>query len=389
MSTAAGRSPEERATAGRALAELLPAALVDPHIHQWDPLTTRREASGRARLLRPLPALPRALRRVVPLADREFVGDPRHVLRPYLPGTYAADCGGLPVASVVHVEASWPVRDHLDGVEETRWLTTLPFGRDGAPRLGGIVARVDPRWEDAGAVLDAHLRASELVRGVRLSASHHPDPGVRDFTDAPAAYAEPAFLDGFEAVAGRGLSFELWCYAHQLPAALGLVRRYPETTFVLDHYATPVGLLGPRGRHTGRYPHQRREQLAAWREDLAALAEHPNAVAKHSGLGMPSLGEERRAALGLPEVNGPGARAAFVDAVAPLIRHLHACFGPGRTMWASNYPIDKPGLTLPATVGLLLEVLGAEADLPALTHDVAHRVYRLPAPAPDLTREPG
>ncbi|POM23626.1 Amidohydrolase [Actinomadura rubteroloni] len=357
------------------LAERLPASIVDPHVHQWDPLTTTRAGSGRARLLRRVPRVPRGLRRVVPRADREFLGDPHHVLKPYLPGTYARDLGGLPVGTVVHIEAAWPAREHLGTVAETRWVAGLPFGRDGAPRLGGIVVHVDPRRDDVGAVLDAHRAVSGLVRGVRFSAAHHPDRGVRDFADVPAAYTDPAFLDGFAALAERGLSFELWCYAHQLPGALGLVRRYPETTFVLDHYATPVGFLGPRGRHTGRFAHQRREQLAAWRDDVAALAEHRNVVAKHSGLGMPLLGGERAAPLTPDDVHGP--RAAFVDAVAPLVRHLHDCFGPERTMWASNFPVDKPGLTLPATLGVVLEVLGEDASLDALTRDVARRTYRL------------
>lgn len=350
----------------------LPDHVVDPHVHQWDPLTTPRVVSREARLVRRLDRVPRGLSRLLPQADREFVGDPHHVLKPYLPTTYAADAGPVPVGTVVHVEAAWPHERHLDTVQETTWLTTLPFGRDGLPELGGIVVHVDPRWPDAGEVLDAHVAASALVRGVRCSAANHPDKGVRDFCDVPSVYADRAFLDGFEAIASRGMSFELWCYAHQLPDAVGLVERYPDTTFVLDHHGTPVGALGPRGRHQGRFPHQRREQLAAWRDDVAALAAHPNVVAKHSGLGMPVLGLVRAA-----PVEVGGSSAEVVDALAPLVQHVHDCFGAERTMWASNFPMDKPNLTLPATLGVLVEVLGDDLDLTALTRDVARRVYRL------------
>jgi predicted TIM-barrel fold metal-dependent hydrolase len=353
----------------------LPEQVVDPHLHQWDPLTTTREVSREARLFRPFQRVPRRLNRLLPRADREFVGDAHHVLKPYLPHLYAEDAGVLPVGTVVHIEAVWPHEPHLESVGETRWLETLPFGSSGLPRLGGIVVHVDPRWSDAGAVLDAHAEASDKVRGVRFSAAHHPDPAVRDFSDTPAVWSEPGFLDGFAALAERGLSFELWGYAHQLPDALGLVERYPETTFVLDHFATPVGVLGPRGRHTGRYPHQVRDMLASWREDVSALAAHPNVVAKMSGLGMPVLGGDlRAAAVDLADL--PRERR-LVDAVAPLVQHVHASFGLERTMWASNFPMDKPTLTLPATLGILVEVLGDEADLTALTRDVASRVYRL------------
>jgi predicted TIM-barrel fold metal-dependent hydrolase len=101
--------------------------------------------------------------------------------------------------------------------------------------------------------------------------------------------------------------------------------------------------------------------MAAWRDDVAALAEHPNVVAKHSGLGMPILGGD----------------SVPTDRVAPLIRHVHDVFGPDRTMWASNFPMDKANLTLPATLRLLTDVLGPDAHLDLLVRDVARRVYRL------------
>ncbi|RJS45659.1 amidohydrolase family protein [Nocardioides cavernaquae] len=351
-----------------------PDGVVDPHIHQWDPLTTERIVSKQARAFRLLPRVPRALRWVLPRADREFVGNPHHVLKPYLPLDYRRDAGEVPVATVVHIEAAWPHAEHRDAVGETRWISSLPFGVDGAPELGAIVAHVDPRWSDAGEVLDLHLAASPLVRGVRTSAANHPDPGVRDFEDAPRLWADPAFLEGFTAVAERGLSFELWGYAHQLPDALPLVRAYPETTFVLDHYATPVGLLGPRGTSTGRSERVRADQLARWRDDVSALAALPNVVAKHSGLGMPVVGGEVRSARTAP------LDARFVDTVAPLIRHLHDAFGASRTMWASNFPMDKPGLGIPASIALLTEVLGTDADLDLLLRGVALRSYRISRP---------
>ena len=209
------------------------------------------------------------------------------------------------------------------------------------------------------------------MRGVRCVAAHHPDPGVRDFADQPHLLSDPAFLKGFAAIAERGLSFEIWCYAHQLPDALVLAQEYPETTFVLDHYATPVGLLGPRGKTTGRTT---RNGPPSWRPGARTSppsAALPNVVAKHSGLGMPLLGANRSRPLAADAV------AEMTDQVAPLIRHVHDVFGADRTMWASNFPIDKAELTLPATLRLITDVLGADADLTKLVRDVARRVYRI------------
>ncbi|MBB3036949.1 amidohydrolase family protein [Hoyosella altamirensis] len=346
-----------------------PIAMIDPHIHQWDPYTTPRHTTRKARLFRPLPQIPRALRWTAPRSDREFIGHPHHAMKPYLPSDYLRDAGQLPVTSVVHIEAAWQASGHLGGVDETRWVAALPFGQDGSPQLGAIVVHADPRWEDAGDVLDAQTAASRLVRGVRFSASNHPDPAVRDFCSHPGVLSDPSFLRGFAALADRRLSFEMWLYSHQLPDAAVLAREYPETTLVLDHYATPVGLFGPRGKHTGTTGRDRSSLLAKWRDDIATLAQFPNVVAKHSGLGMPLLGGDLRRPIDVAQL------PKIVDRSAPLIRHLHDSFSADRTMWASNYPIDKPVHTIAASARVLLEVLGGDAHPQKLFHDVAQRTY--------------
>jgi L-fuconolactonase len=348
-----------------------PEGIVDPHIHQWDPITTERVTSKEARLLRPLPRVPRWVRAILPQADREFAGNPNALVKPYLPATYAADAGPVPVATVVHVEAEWPAPRHIDSVEETHWITSLPFGEDGAPELGALVVAADPRKPDVGEVLDAHLAASDLVRGVRFKIPTHPDPAVRPFCDDPEVLDDPAFRDGFGAIGERGLSFDLWAYCHQLPKATRLVADHPETTFVLDHFATPVGIFGPRGKHTGQTAADRATILATWREDLAAIAAYPNVVAKASGLGMPITGND-------PRRPYDGVRLAELsDRTAPLIQHLHACFGPDRVMWASNFPMDKPTVRLSGSIQILLDALGADAQPAKLLRDVARATYRL------------
>ena len=109
----------------------------------------------------------------------------------------------------------------------------------------------------------------------------------------------------------------------------------------------------------------RKEILDRWRDDIDALAALPNVVAKHSGLGMPVLGLGR-----LP-------REEFRDAVAPLVIHLDHAFGPERTFWSSNFPIDKPNTALPDTIWALREILGDRFDENRMLRDNATRVYRI------------
>src|SRR4051812_23322740 len=101
----------------------LPDGIVDPHIHQWDPLSTPRVISREARLLRRVSRVPRWFARLQPQAKGQFVGDPPHVLKPYLPADYRRDAGSIPVASVVHIESeTWVTTHHLETVDETRWV---------------------------------------------------------------------------------------------------------------------------------------------------------------------------------------------------------------------------------------------------------------------------
>ncbi len=341
------------------------AGIVDAHIHQWDPFTTKRVASGPARIIRRAPFMRPLVTRMLPHASRGFIGDPRYMFNAYLPANYVADAASVRVDTIVHIEAAWPAKTPMDTVGETRWVSSLPFGTNGAPALGAIVVHANPSEPDVAEVLDAHLQASPLVRGVRTSAAHSPDRGIADFAKRPNVLSEPAFLRGFAAVAERGLSFEIWLYAQDLPSAVELASEYPDTTFILDHYATPVGALVPTGRHTGTTAAERKEILDRWRGDVDELAALPNVVAKHSGLGMPVLGLGR-----LP-------REEFRDAVAPLVTHLDHAFGPERTFWSSNFPIDKPNISLPDTIWALREILGDRFDENRMLRDNAKRVYRV------------
>lgn len=339
--------------------------VVDAHIHQWDPFTTPRVVTAAAKVVRRVPPLLPALARLFPRSKREFVGDPQYLVREYLPRDYRADGAAAGVGTVVHIEAGWQAKDPLAVVDETRWVAGLPFGSAGAPELGGIVVHAEPHDPHVGEVLDAHLAASALVCGVRCLAAHSQDRGVLSWTPASHLYTEPGFLRGFAAVAERGLTFDMWIYGQQLPDAVVLAGEYPETTFVLDHYGTPVGVFGPRGRHTGDTSIARDDILRRWRDDISALAELPNVVAKHSGLGMPVLGA------------GPVSRERLRDLAAPLISHLDAAFGPDRTFWSSNYPIDKPNLVLADGVWMLRDVLADRLDEDKMLRGNARRVYRL------------
>lgn len=342
--------------------------IIDAHIHQWDPHSTPREFSRLAKLFRYLPLPITVASRLAPRRDREFVGDPTAYTGPYLPADYRDDTAGLPVKAVVHIEVEWTGPK----TEETRWVAGLPFGVD-TPALAAISASADPAAPGFADLLDAHLSASPLVRGIRTMVANHPDPDVRDFA-GPGVLRTPAFLDGFAALVERELVFEAWVYSHQLPEVTALARRYPEASIVLNHLATPAGIFGQVGAETGPDPRRRQEIFERWRDDIAELAALPNITAKISGLMMPILGHP------VPHHGGTTPVSQLVDRIGPMLRHAADVFGVRRLIWGSNFPVDKPITTLvgsaTAAATVLTDIAGPQA-LDAAFRGNAQRVYRL------------
>ena len=345
-------------------------SIIDSHIHQWDVPRTAHSQAGLARIYQRAPFLmDRLFPLMAPRSDREFVRTPAHVLRPYLPATLAADQApvvqavGVPVSGVIHVQADWHGPDPVD---ETRWLETLPFGIDGHPALVGIVAYADPRTPDFAGVLDAHAEASSRFRGVRCMGAWHRDKGVRRYAEEEGLLRSPDFLRGFAALAERGLTFDAYVYSEQMEDVATLAAEYPETTIVLDHYAPPVG-WGGRMSGVGRTATERDQLLAQWREAISQLATHQNVVAKHSGLAFPILG--------LP--NGSYDRERIAETMRPLIDHTQDQFGTDRTLFGSNFPMDKALASYDQVIGALTDVLAPRGDdvLAAVFHENARRIY--------------
>ncbi|MFI6997963.1 amidohydrolase family protein [Nocardia sp. NPDC050175] len=348
--------------------------IIDAHIHQWDPFTTPREFSGTAKLLRALPVPMDLAKRLAPRRDREFTGDPTAFSRPYLPADYRADAGDEPIDTIVHIEVSWAGKEALAEADETAWVARLPFGGEN-PELGAILGNANPAAPDFAALLDAHLAAAPLLRGIRAHVAHHPDPGVRPYADHPGALATKEFLNGFGELAERDLSFEAWVYSHALPDVTALAERYPEVPIVLNHLATPAGIFGPIGKHTGTNPSLRRALFLRWRDDLSALAEHPNVVAKVSGLMMPVLGHP------VPPRGTATPVPVLVDRIHPLIDHALDVFGADRLIWGSNFPVDKPITTIAGSIEAVATSVtghgGGQAELAHIFRDTARRVYRI------------
>jgi predicted TIM-barrel fold metal-dependent hydrolase len=217
-------------------------------------------------------------------------------------------------------------------------------------------------------VLDAHEEAAHgLFRGIRHAGACDPHPGaLRIPGRAPAELYERAdFRAGLARLGERGLTYDTWQYHHQLPAFERLARAVPDTTLVLDHFSTPLGV--------GAYRGQRESIFERWKHDLAAVAACPNVVAKLGGLAMPDNG------FGWSERNSPASSDEIATAHAPYYHHALECFGANRCMLESNFPVDKLSVSYAVLWNGLKKLVAActDEEKDHLFSGTAERTYRI------------
>lgn len=310
--------------------------------------------------------------------------DPHHHLwpeggaLPYGIDTLAADTGsGHNVVATVFIECHAAYRPdgprHLKPVGESEFVTAqataLAEQHPGAAPISGIVAHADLAIGDLlGEVLDAHeAAAGTLFKGVRdaLSSALEPETLAIPGGAEPGKFANEAFRAGVRELGRRGLTYDTWHYHHQNAEMLELARALPDTTMVLDHFGTPLGV--------GQFAGRRDEIFGEWAEGVAQLAACDNIVAKLGGLAMPDNG------FGWHEDPTPPTSDEFVEAQARYYHHTIDCFGPERCMFESNFPIDRFSLSYPVLWnGFKKLAAGYSADeKAAMFSGTARRIYRL------------
>lgn len=251
-------------------------------------------------------------------------GDYSALRRPYLPADYFADAAPHQVVKTVYVETEWDPRDPIG---EMRYVERLRR-ESGFPTVAVAQAWLD--HADLGATLAA-LEQFDFVRGIR----HKPRPGQME---------DARWRAGFGQLVRQGLRFDLQAPWVQLEEAARLAREFPDARIILNH----TGLPADRSR----------DGLAGWRDALKKLAACPNAAIKISGLGLP--GQAWTA-------------ASNRDVVLTAID----VFGIGRSMFASNFPVDGLCASFAAIAAGMHEILRgfAPAEQRAFFHDNAVRIY--------------
>ena len=318
--------------------------------------------------------------------------DPHHHLWDLRPGRIAPRYlldeiledlnSGHNVVSTVFIECGSMFKpdgpEALRPVGETEFVNGIAAmsasGIYGASRVAaGIVGTANLRLGDAvGDVLDAQIEAGcGRFRGIRLGGTWDPHSDIPNHrTDPPEGmFLRGDFRAGFAHLGRRDLTFEAWCYYHQIPQAMDLARTFPDTTIILDHFGGPIGV----GPYAGRAD----EVFAAWRANIDRLAACPNVVAKLGGINMEVNG------FGWHEQPRPPTSQELLDATRRYYEYTIEKFGVDRCMFESNFPVDKASCSYTVLWNSFKRLTtGFSADEKAkLYHDTAARVYRLQPPA--------
>ena len=261
--------------------------------------------------------------------------------------------------------------EHLRPIGETEFIAGVAAEstkREGAARIAGIVSHANLLLGDAvEEVLAAHEEAGNgLFRGIRHAGPHDTTGTLTNAgRGQPCPYGDEDFRTGMGRLGQLGYTYDTWHFFHQNRDYLALARAVPDTTMILDHFGTPLGV--------GAYAGKQEEIFAQWKEDMAAIAECPNVVAKLGGLAMPDNG------FGWDRRDRPPTSDEFAEAQRRYYLHTIDCFGPDRCMFESNFPVDKLSIGYHVMWNGMKKIVAdfSADEKHAMFHGTAARIYRL------------
>ena len=195
------------------------------------------------------------------------------------------------------------IKSDLDGsiavqarqtLEESRWLLELA-GKNS--QILGVVGWVDLCSDQIESQL-AEFSCHPQFVGVRHVVQDEPDDSFMLRTE---------FLNGMSKLQHHGLAYDILIFPKQLQAALSLVERFPEQSFVIDHIAKPSIKDGT---------------LQPWKNLIKEFSQFTNVTCKISGM-----------------VTEADWREWKPEDMKPFLETILETFDPNRLMYGSDWPV--------------------------------------------------
>ena len=197
-------------------------------------------------------------------------------------------------------------------LQDTEWLIALS---DANEWIKGVVGWVDLQSPTVSAELEAYAQRDKF-KGVRHIVQDEPDDQFM---------LRPEFLRGLGMLPEFNLTYDILVHPKQLPAAIEVVKRFPNQKFVLDHIAKPL---------------IKDKVLAPWERDIRQLASFTNVSCKVSGMVTETNWEQWKPADFYP----------YLDVVFD-------CFGADRLMFGSDWPVCTLSGTYEQVISLVQDYI--------------------------------
>jgi L-fuconolactonase len=222
-----------------------------------------------------------------PVRDQWITDEMAIIRRDFLPEDLFLELRANQIDGCIAVQAD-------QSENETRFL--LDLARQNS-FIRGVVGWIDLRAENVSECL-AVLARNKKLRGFRHIVQAEPDDRFM---------LQPQFLKGIGCLSELGFTYDILIYPRQLRAAIELVARCPNQSFVIDHLAKP----DIKARHT-----------APWAEQMREIATSPNVYCKVSGF--------------ITEADWKNWQP---DDFKPYLDTVFEAFGPERIMFGSDWPV--------------------------------------------------
>ncbi|MCX6018289.1 MAG: amidohydrolase family protein [Chloroflexi bacterium] len=240
-------------------------SIIDTHVHLWDPQKIRMPW---------LDGIPK-LNQQLDLAE------------------YGEHTAGIDIEAMVYAEVD--VAAHYSLLE----VISVEERAKVEPRIRGIIANAPVEdGEPLRTFLAATRAAGPHVKGIRRLIQGEREPGW---------CLRPGFISGMGILAEFGYSFDICIRRDQLADAVELVRRCPQTQFIVDHFANP---------------NIRDGEMEPWASHIREMAALPNVVAKVSGMVNNAVHDEWKTA-----------------DLQPYFDHLVDSFGEDRVMFGGDWSV--------------------------------------------------
>ena len=208
------------------------------------------------------------------------------------------------------------------------------------PKICAVVGWLDLESKDVIPQLEkylAHPGGKNLV-SIRDMAQDKADPNWLMRDDV---------IKNIHRIADAGLTFDILTRPPQLAAAVEMVKRCPNNTFVLDHISKPYMGKG---------------EMQPWADQISEMASYENVSVKVSGL--------------FTEANWDSWNN---QTFKPYLDHILNSFTPSRMMFGSDWPVCLLAATYSQTIDLMEEFTKefSKAEQESFWSGTVKRSYRL------------